>query len=184
MKPLLITLAYLFASTAMATQKINFVSCWYEHYEDGWFYRSALFTENTFDLNKGQSRQLNEVWTSSKPKPPNYAVCNYMTGTDDDNTVVIKSFKYEATAFDVPTADLCEFTGQDIKLVSAEEVALSRGISYDELSTDWLALNPDRFIIRTYFPTVDEIDHIKDIVDKKCVELMPTTQSFSARDHH
>lgn len=144
------------------------------HTKGGWLLQGAQPT-STSDLAKDDSRLLNGMWTSKKPKGPEYAVCNMATGTDSDNSVVITSYKYEAKIFKPFVGKTCEdFEGTDIKLVSKDAVVLNRGDN-SEMLIEWLPPEPDQISIRTCFPKPEEADHLPQIWESKCMELSPTS---------
>jgi hypothetical protein len=162
------------ASPAWASQKLNFLSCYYDHMKVGWQVLGALYSDSSYDLAEGESRNLNGAWTSEKPKGPEFAICNMAIGTGDDDTVVITSYKFEAKAFKPFAGKSCEdFEGTDIKLVSQDKITLNRSDYSEMLTDDWLPPEPDRFSIRTYFPKTEELDQLPQIWESKCLELIP-----------
>lgn len=173
MKKCIFALLLLFTTSALATSNVNFISCYYDHMEDGWWLSRILSSEVAYDLAVNESRILNGAWTSEKPKGPEYAVCNMATGTSTDDVIMMTSYKFEAKEFKPFNGNSCEeFDGTDIKLISKENIELNRG-DHSEMLSDWLPPQPDKFSIRTYFPKPEEIDQIRQISERKCLELMP-----------
>jgi hypothetical protein len=176
MKTHLVALALaIIPASAWATQNVALLSCYYDHTEDGWVVDGAVYDNAPTNLAKDQATNINSTWTSDKPQGEEYALCNMATGTDDDDTLVITSYKYSATRFQPFDGKTCEdFKGTDVTLIATSKVTLSRGNSDEMLADDWLPPEPDKLDIRTYFAKADEIDHLADIWQSKCTELLPT----------
>jgi len=158
------------ASTASATEKLNYVSCIYFHRSASWEYYGYQSAGEKFDLKEGESQMLVGAWTSERL--PNYAICNEITGTSDNNLVRMRQIKFEGQIID-GIFDGCVAKGTDVKQTSEQNMDLARG-SYSVIESEWLVSPaPDKIKVKTYIPTVDEINRLNEIVDKKCLELMP-----------
>lgn len=174
MKSLVILLAVLFhLPFAMASKDIQTLGCVYAHDENGWHPWQLFGSGDPLDLQYGEQRFVSALWTSEKPTLPNYAVCISMTGTTEDDAIVVENYRYKAAEFDTPTGyENCQFTGKSVELMSKEKAYVKRG-TYSTLEIDWLPPEADKIQIRQYLPTLEESAVLGKIAQAKCEEIAP-----------
>ena len=163
---------FVLSSTAFATQNLNPISCVYFHRNSAWEFYGVQYSNKNFDLKNGQSVMVMGAWTSDRPASPNYAVCTTITGTADANSVGMTQMVFAApTIFDI--VDICNVRGNDVKKLSEQKSSLARGSSA-QLESEWLiAPAPDKIVVKTYLPTLEETTDIKKFAEAKCIELTP-----------
>lgn len=161
---------------AFATSQLNFITCTYNHFENehsegGWELFRWQSSIASFHLNDGETKMISGMWTSGKKEYPNVGLCTAMTGTNDDNVILMTSYIAHATSIE-NISGICDISGADVIPIEKKHMPIARGSIFD-VESDWLnSPAPTRVRLRTYIPHLDELDRINEIAEEKCMELL------------
>lgn len=161
------------SSICFASSDLNHIGCVYALEKSGW--RLILNSSSTdkYNLDEGNRRVLSGAWTSHKPTGLNFAYCTAMVGTTSDNSVVIETYRYQATEFELlESSNDCTFKGTAVELISKESKVVQRG-GTAELEIEWIPPYHKRLRVKEYFPTLEELNNLDEISPRKCQELSP-----------
>lgn len=160
------------ASAASATENANQLSCMYFQENGQWTYHGFQTSDLSFSLKEHETRILVAAWTSEQPEPPHHAFCSELIGTSSDELVKVRHLKFEGQVID-GISDGCLAEGSDVKNTEDSMIDVKRG-SYSKFESSWGAPSfSGKIAVNTYFPTVEEMDHLADIGHQKCLEISP-----------
>ncbi len=170
----ILVISLLASSWAQADVNVNLVSCSYFSSDQGWQLASVITGDQPVDYKTNEQRMIYGAWTSEKPVGPEYAVCSMGVSLQDDESLKVTSYTFQAKVFAPIESPSCEdIKGTDIQLLSQQSQSVRRG-EFAEVISNWMPGIADKMAVLFYMPTLQEQEGLPYNGFDLCTRITPT----------